>query len=74
MTEPTGGLLDTSVVIDHDVIDPTLLPGESAISSVSLAELAAGPTLRITVANVLDGRTNSFAGSTAGGNFFHSLT
>jgi predicted nucleic acid-binding protein len=43
MTEPTRGLLDTSVVIDHDVIDPKLLPDESAISSVSLAELAAGP-------------------------------
>jgi predicted nucleic acid-binding protein len=34
MTEPTKGLLDTSVVLDHD---------ESAISSVTLAELAAGP-------------------------------
>ena len=43
MTEPTRGLLDTSVVIDHDVIDPKLLPDESAISSVTLAELAAGP-------------------------------
>ncbi len=43
MTEPTRGLLDTSVVIDHDVIDPKLLPDEGAISSVTLAELAAGP-------------------------------
>lgn len=43
MTEPSRGLLDTSVVIDHDVIDPTLLPDESAISAVTLAELAAGP-------------------------------
>ena len=43
MTEPTRGLLDTSVVIDHDVIDPQLLPDESAISAVTLAELAAGP-------------------------------
>jgi hypothetical protein len=43
MTEPTRGLLDTSVVIDHDVIDPKLLPDESAISAVTLAELAAGP-------------------------------
>jgi predicted nucleic acid-binding protein len=43
MSEPTGGLLDTSVVIDHDVIDPKLLPDESAISAVTLAELAAGP-------------------------------
>jgi predicted nucleic acid-binding protein len=37
------GLLDTSVVFDHDVIDPALLPDESAISAVTLAELAAGP-------------------------------
>jgi predicted nucleic acid-binding protein len=43
MTEPTRGLLDTSVVIDHDVIDSELLPDESAISAVTLAELAAGP-------------------------------
>lgn len=43
MTDPTQGLLDTSVVIDHDVIDPELLPGESAISVITLAELTAGP-------------------------------
>ena len=43
MTEATRGLLDTSVVIDHDVIDSALLPDESAISAVTLAELAAGP-------------------------------
>ena len=43
MTEPNRGLLDTSVVIDHDLIDPELLPDESAISSITLAELAAGP-------------------------------
>src|SRR6201999_845041 len=43
MSETPRGLLDTSVVIDHDVIDPKLLPDESAISSVPLAELAAGP-------------------------------
>lgn len=43
MTEPTRGLLDTSVVIDHDLIDPALLPDESAISSITLAELSAGP-------------------------------
>jgi hypothetical protein len=42
MTEPKG-LIDTSVVIDHDLIDATLLPDESAISAVTLAELAAGP-------------------------------
>ncbi len=43
MTEPTRGLLDTSVVIDHDVIDPMSLPDESAIAAITLAELAAGP-------------------------------
>ena len=43
MAEPTRGLLDTSVVIDHDVIDPALLPDESAIASITLTELAAGP-------------------------------
>jgi predicted nucleic acid-binding protein len=43
MSEPTRGLLDTSVVIDHDVIDVGLLPDESAIAAITLAELAAGP-------------------------------
>ena len=40
---PTRGLLDTSVVIDMDAIDVDLLPDESAIAAVTLAELAAGP-------------------------------
>ena len=35
--------MDTSVLVDHDSIDPRLLPDESAISAVSLAEPAAGP-------------------------------
>jgi predicted nucleic acid-binding protein len=43
MTELTRGLLDTSVLIDHDVIDPASLPDESAISTITLTELAAGP-------------------------------
>ena len=43
MAEPTRGLLDTSVIVDHDLIDPDLLPDESAIAAVTLAELAAGP-------------------------------
>jgi predicted nucleic acid-binding protein len=43
MTDPTRGLLDTSVVIDHDVIDLGLLPDQSAIAAITLAELAAGP-------------------------------
>ena len=43
MTEPTRGLLDTSVVVDHDILDPSLLPDECAISAMTLAELTAGP-------------------------------
>ena len=39
----TRGLLDTSVIIDHDRIDPSRLPDDSAIASVTLAELNAGP-------------------------------
>ena len=37
------GLLATSVLIDLHSIDPELLPVESAISALSMAELAAGP-------------------------------
>lgn len=36
-------MVDTSVVIDLERIDPGALPGELAVSSVTLAELAAGP-------------------------------
>jgi predicted nucleic acid-binding protein len=37
------GLIDTSVVIELERIDPRRLPGEATISAVTLAELAAGP-------------------------------
>jgi len=37
------GLLDTSVVIDIEMLDPSLLPGEVAVSALTMAELAAGP-------------------------------
>ena len=37
------GLVDTSVVIDLDELDPGSLPVEIAISAVTLAELAVGP-------------------------------
>ncbi len=37
------GLVDTSVVIDLERVDPAELPDEIAISAVTLAELAAGP-------------------------------
>ncbi len=43
MTEPTAGLLDTSVVVDHDLVDVSLLPDSTAIAAITLAELAAGP-------------------------------
>ncbi|MCY4659566.1 MAG: type II toxin-antitoxin system VapC family toxin [Acidobacteria bacterium] len=37
------GLLDTSVVIDHDLIDSHRLPKASAVSSITVAELTVGP-------------------------------
>jgi predicted nucleic acid-binding protein len=37
------GLIDTSVVIDLDIIDPDVLPLEVAVSAVTFAELSAGP-------------------------------
>jgi predicted nucleic acid-binding protein len=43
MSEPTRGLLDTSVVIDHDLLGSDQLPDECAIAAVTLAELSAGP-------------------------------
>src|SRR5206468_383280 len=38
-----GGIVDTSVVIDVDLVQSVELPGAVAISAVTLAELAAGP-------------------------------
>ena len=43
MAEPTRGVLDTSVLIDIDLIEVARLPEETAITAVSLAELSAGP-------------------------------
>ena len=43
MTEASRGVLDTSVLIDHDLIAAERIPDESAITAVTLAELAAGP-------------------------------
>lgn len=37
------GVLDTSVVIDLDSIEPARLPAEIAVSAITMAELAAGP-------------------------------
>lgn len=45
MAEPrhARGVIDTSVVIDLERIDPATLPEELAVSTITLAELAAGP-------------------------------
>ncbi len=40
---PARGLVDTSVIIDLESIDPADLPVEIAVSAVTMAELAAGP-------------------------------
>ncbi len=37
------GLIDTSIVIDIETLDPSKLPVEVAISAITMAELAAGP-------------------------------
>jgi predicted nucleic acid-binding protein len=37
------GLLDTSVVIDLESLEPARLPVEVAVSAITMAELAAGP-------------------------------
>ena len=38
-----AGLLDTSVVIDLQLLEPEQLPATLAVSAVTMAELAAGP-------------------------------
>jgi len=43
VAETRSGLLDTSVVIDLDVIEPADLPDEASVSAVTMAELSAGP-------------------------------
>ncbi len=42
MANRERGVLDTSVVIDIDLIDSGLLPKECAIATITLAELSAG--------------------------------
>lgn len=37
------GLIDTSVVIELERLDPEALPAELAVAAITLAELAAGP-------------------------------
>ncbi|MCF3941408.1 MULTISPECIES: type II toxin-antitoxin system VapC family toxin [Gordonia] len=41
--DEAAGLLDTSVIIDLNSINASVLPAKIAISTVSLAEIAAGP-------------------------------
>jgi hypothetical protein len=41
------GILDTSVVIDLERIDPALLPAEVAVTAITMAELAAGPNAAV---------------------------
>lgn len=41
---PAVGLLDTSVVIDLQRLEPRQLPEQVAVSAVTMAELAAGPS------------------------------
>ena len=43
MAKTTSGLLDTSVVIDLDVIAPDDLPDAASVSAITVAELSAGP-------------------------------
>ena len=43
MTDRARGLLDTSVLVDFDLVDPEALPESSAVAAVTLAEPAAGP-------------------------------
>jgi predicted nucleic acid-binding protein len=40
---PARGVIDTSVVIDLERLDPSELPVEVAVSALTMAELAAGP-------------------------------
>ncbi len=40
---PVRGLLDTSVVIELERLGPRDLPAELAVSTITMAELAAGP-------------------------------
>ncbi len=43
VAETPSGLLDTSVIIDIEVVAPDDLPGEVSVSAVTMAELSAGP-------------------------------
>lgn len=40
---PARGIIDTSVLVDLEAIEPMKLPAEVAVNAISMAELAAGP-------------------------------
>jgi len=40
---PLRGLIDTSIVIELELLGPSSLPEEMAVSAITMAELAAGP-------------------------------
>lgn len=42
-SRPPRGVLDTSVVVDLENIEPSRLPAEVAVSAITMAELSAGP-------------------------------
>jgi len=49
-TAHSRGLLDTSVVIGFDFLDVGMLPDESAVSAITIAELSSGPSAATTQA------------------------
>jgi predicted nucleic acid-binding protein len=57
------GLIDTSVVIDLEVVDVERLPREVAVSAMTMSDLAAGPHTTADLANERAVRTDSDAPS-----------
>lgn len=43
MADTKNGLLDTSVVVDLDIVEPADLPEDASVSAITIAELSAGP-------------------------------
>lgn len=43
VARPPRGIIDTSVLIDLERLDPSQLPMELAVTAITMAELAAGP-------------------------------
>ncbi|MEZ5216442.1 MAG: VapC toxin family PIN domain ribonuclease [Ilumatobacteraceae bacterium] len=55
------GILDTSVVIDLERLGASQLPREVAVTSITMAELAAGPHATATLPSELDAKIGSNA-------------